>query len=251
MLALTGVLSTAPARAQSSTAVAKAEGKAFGREKAANAQSAATTDPDAVRIPNFESEAVQSGYFDNPDAMAGAAADQSGSHQGYQAMRSSIDQRVRFAPVDLDATIARSKRISEDPLAYTSGMTVSGTQGRCVPLPAATGTSTRYFATCNIGVTASEEQRELQYSAQCRSHANDKLHLLVQRLWHPFVQPRRRLRALRQSAMRLCRRATRHLSRMGDPSKQPALLHRARRTGHDIELPFASGRRNRSRYHDP
>jgi len=159
MLALTGVLSTAPARAQSSTAVAKAEGKAFGREKAANAQSAATTDPDAVRIPNFESEAVQSGYFDNPDAMAGAAADQSGSHQGYQAMRSSIDQRVRFAPVDLDATIARSKRISEDPLAYTSGMTVSGTQGRCVPLPAATGTSTRYFATCNIGVTAAEEQK--------------------------------------------------------------------------------------------
>lgn len=159
MLMLAGPLLAAPASAQTSSAAAKAEGKAFGREKAATAQSAATTDPDAERIPNFEEDPPQSVHFDSPDAIAGAAASQASSHDGYQAVRSSISSRARIAPVDLDATIARSKTISEDPLAYTSGMSVSGTQGRCVPLPSGTGSSTRYFATCNTGFTATEEQK--------------------------------------------------------------------------------------------
>lgn len=159
MLMLAGPQLVTPAAAQTSTAAAKAEGKAFGREKAAAAQSAVSTDPDAGRVPNFDADPAQSDYFDDPDSMAGAATSLTSSHDGYRTMRSSIDSRVRFAPVDLDATIARSKTISEDPLTYTSGMTVSGTQGRCVPLPSTTGTSTRYFATCNTGFTAAEEQR--------------------------------------------------------------------------------------------
>jgi conjugal transfer mating pair stabilization protein TraN len=156
---IAGSLHMTSASAQTSTAAAKADGKAFGREKAATAQTAASTDPDAERIPNFNDSPSQSAYFDNPDAMAGAAASQTSAHEGYRAIRSSIDQRVRFAPVDLDATIARSKAISEDPLSYTSGMSVSGTQGRCVPLPSATASSTRYFATCNSGFSASEERK--------------------------------------------------------------------------------------------
>lgn len=159
ILILAGPLTSTQASAQTSTAAAKADGKAFGREKAATAKNAATTDPDAERVPNFEGNPIQSGYFDDPDAMTGAAASQTSSHDGYRTMRSSIENRARFAPVDLDATIARSKTISEDPLTYTTGMSVSGTQGRCVPLPSATGSSTRYFVTCNTGFTATEEQK--------------------------------------------------------------------------------------------
>ncbi len=104
-------------------------------------------------MPGFGGVPDQSGYFDDPDRMAREAASQATSNTGYRTMRDSMDQRVRFAPVDLDATIARSDAINEDPLAYTSGMSVTGTQGRCVPLPPGTGSSTRYFATCNIGYT--------------------------------------------------------------------------------------------------
>jgi hypothetical protein len=42
---------TGPLHAQTTTDAAKADGKAFGRDKAASAQSAATTNPDANRIP--------------------------------------------------------------------------------------------------------------------------------------------------------------------------------------------------------
>jgi conjugal transfer mating pair stabilization protein TraN len=59
------------ALAQTTTEAAKADGKAFGRDKAADAQGAATTEPDANRIPNFGgSVPSQSGYFDDPDRMS-------------------------------------------------------------------------------------------------------------------------------------------------------------------------------------
>jgi conjugal transfer mating pair stabilization protein TraN len=153
-LILLGIASLAlasPALAQSTTADAKSEGKAFGREKASAAQDAATTEPDANRVPGFGGVPGQSGYFDDPDRLAREAASQATSNTGYRTMRDSMDRRARFAPIDLDATIARSDTINEDPLAYASGMSVTGTQGRCVPLPPGAGSSTRYFATCNIG----------------------------------------------------------------------------------------------------
>ena len=148
-----------PLHAQTTTDAAKADGKAFGRDKAASAQSAATTNPDASRIPNFGGTPSQSGYFDDPDRMSREAASQATTNTGYKAMRDSMDRRARFAPQDLDATIARSNVISDDPLAYTSGMGIGGSQGRCVPLPPASGTAARYMATCNVGYTATQETR--------------------------------------------------------------------------------------------
>ncbi|WP_235982157.1 hypothetical protein [Novosphingobium aerophilum] len=137
--------------AQTTTDAAKADGKAFGRDKAAAAQSAATTDPDANRIPNFGGVPNQSGYFDDPDRMAREAASQATANTGYRTMRDSMDRRAQFAPQDLDAVVARSNVINDDPLSYTSGMSISGSQGRCVPLPPGTGTTARYMATCNVG----------------------------------------------------------------------------------------------------
>ncbi|WP_333605322.1 conjugal transfer protein TraN [Novosphingobium sp.] len=158
-LAATTFNPVVPLRAQTTTDAAKADGKAFGRDKAAAAQGAATTDPDASRIPNFGGVPSQSGYFDDPDRMSREAASQATSSTGYRTMRDSMDRRARFAPQDLDATIARSRVIGDDPLSYTSGMGISGNQGRCVPLPPGSGTASRYMATCNTGYTATQETR--------------------------------------------------------------------------------------------
>ena len=152
-LALAGAT---PVHAQSAFDAAKADGKAFGAANTGTAQSAATTTPDATRIPNFSGANAQSTYFDDPTRMAADAAAQASSHAGYQAMRSSSATRARFAAVDLDATIARSKAISDDPLAYTSGMSIGGTQGRCVPLPPGSGSAGRYMATCDISYTLAQ-----------------------------------------------------------------------------------------------
>jgi conjugal transfer mating pair stabilization protein TraN len=149
----------AAVHAQTATEAAKADGKAFARDKAAAAQEAATTAPDAGRVPNFGGVPSQSDYFDDPERMSREAASQASSSTGYRTMRDSMDRRARFAPQDLDAVIARSKTLSEDPLAYTSGMAIGGAQGRCVPLPTGGGSAGRYMATCNTGYTASEETR--------------------------------------------------------------------------------------------
>ncbi|AUX70920.1 conjugal transfer protein TraN [Porphyrobacter sp. HT-58-2] len=143
----------------SATAAAKADGKAFGREQAAAAQGAATARPDANRIPGFGSNPAEARHFDDPAGMEREAAAQAASHSGYRTMRDSMDRRARFAPQDLDAVIARSKHINTDPLAFTSGMSVSGSHGRCVPLPPGSASSARYMATCNVGYAVSEERR--------------------------------------------------------------------------------------------
>ncbi len=164
--------------AQSTTEAAKADGKAFGREKAADAQDAAATQPDANRVPNFNGSPSQSDYFDDPDRMSRDAASRATSNTGYRTMRDSMDRRARFAPQDLDAVIARSQTISEDPLSYTSGMAVGGSQGRCVPLPPGTASAGRYMATCNTGYTASQETRTCTITLKATVTAStDYLHL--------------------------------------------------------------------------
>ena len=67
------------AHAQTTTEAAKADGKAFGREKATDAQEAATTRPDASRVPHFGGAPGQSDYFDDPDRMSREAASQASS----------------------------------------------------------------------------------------------------------------------------------------------------------------------------
>ena len=151
LAALLALMLALPALAQSSTDAARADGKAFAREAARAAQAAATTDPDASRIPNYSGTPSQSGYFDDPDRMSREAASAATSNEAYRAMRDSMDRRARFDPVDLDAVVARSQVISQDPLAYTSGMSVTSTEGRCVPLPPGTSSPGTYRTTCNTG----------------------------------------------------------------------------------------------------
>ena len=164
LLPVLALMALAPLHAQTPTESAKAEGKVFGRTQGARAQDASTREPDAATIPNFGGIPSQSAYFDDPDSLAPDSGAQSSAHEGYQAMRASANQRARFDPVDLDATIKRAQEVSADPLNYTSGMNVTGAQGRCVPLPSGSSSAGRYFATCNRGTTATLEQRSCPIS---------------------------------------------------------------------------------------
>ena len=141
------------------TEAAKAEGKAFGREQAAAAQRAATTHPDAERIPNFSNAPAETRLFDDPARMERKAARQANNNPGFRTLRDSMELRARFAPEELDGVIARSARISADPMSYTSGMAVTGAAGRCVPVPPGSSSGARYMATCNVGYTAREDIR--------------------------------------------------------------------------------------------
>ena len=154
------------AQAQTTSDAAKADGKAFGKDLGAAAQSAATTQPTADRVPGFGGTPSQSGYFDDPKAMERQAASQASANTGYAAMGDSMDRRATFLRVDLDAAIARSKTISQDPLAYASGMGVGGTQGRCVPLPPSSGPPARYKATCNTGYTVESSTQSCKVTLQ-------------------------------------------------------------------------------------
>jgi conjugal transfer mating pair stabilization protein TraN len=158
-LAILALLLAGPALAQSSTEPAKADGKAFAREAAAAARAAATTDPDENRLPHYTGDPAQSDFWGDPDRMSREAASAANGNEAYRAMRHSMDRRARFEAEELDAVIARSEVISEDPLAYTSGMSVTGTEGRCVPLPPGSASPGTYQTTCNTGYELESEPR--------------------------------------------------------------------------------------------
>src|SRR3546814_13201622 len=50
-------------------------------------------------------------------------------------IRDSMDSRAQFDPDEIADMLARSRTINESPLDYTRGMSVTGSQGACVPLP--------------------------------------------------------------------------------------------------------------------
>lgn len=152
-----------PAAAQT-TSDAKADGKAFGAAVIGRAKDAATTAPDAARVPGFDPAATQ-GLEDlasNPDRIEGAARSAATTNPAVRAIEDSMRSRAKFSPQEIESILARSGAISETPLDYTSGMSVSGSAGNCVPLPPATGSVGTYMATCNTGYTAEQKSASCQ-----------------------------------------------------------------------------------------
>lgn len=152
-----------PAAAQT-TSDAKADGKAFGSSIIGRVRDAATTAPDAARVPGFDPAATQ-GLEDlasNPDRIEGAARSAATTNPAVRAIEDSMRSRAKFSPQEIESILARSGAISESPLDFTSVMSVSGSAGKCVPLPPGTGSVGTYMATCNTGYTAE------QTSASCQ-----------------------------------------------------------------------------------
>lgn len=139
---------------------AKADGKAFAGEAAQKAREAASTPPDAGIIPNYDPEAAREleDLADVPDRIEGAARSAAGGHAGYRAMQDSVQKRAAFDPQMIRDVLTRSIAIGENPLDYTSGMAVTGSQGTCVPLPPGSGSAGTYTATCNTGTSGERRQ---------------------------------------------------------------------------------------------
>jgi conjugal transfer mating pair stabilization protein TraN len=149
--AFAACLLAAPVAAQQQDA--RTDGKAFGESLRDDAQRAAQTQPNAANLPNYDRNAVRGleALNDDPDRIESSAATAETSHEGYRAMRDSIANRARFEAQDIEDVIARSLAINETPLDFTSGMTVTGSQGACVPLPPGSASAGTYTATCNTG----------------------------------------------------------------------------------------------------
>ena len=154
-----------PAAAQTTTD-AKADGKVFGSAIIGRAKDAATTAPDASRVPGFDPAATQDleDLASNPDRIEGAARSAATNNTAVRAIEDSMRSRAKFSPQEIKSILARSGAISETPLNYTSGMAVSGSQGNCVPLPPGTGSVGTYMATCNTGYTAEQKAATCQVS---------------------------------------------------------------------------------------
>jgi conjugal transfer mating pair stabilization protein TraN len=144
-------LLAAPVAAQQQDA--KEDGNIFGQSLRGDAQRAAQTPPEAADLPNYDRDTVRGleALEDNPDQIESRAAAAATRHQGYRAMRDSIANRPRFDSAEIEDVIARSLAINETPLDYTSGMSVTGSQGACVPLPPGSASAGTYTATCNSG----------------------------------------------------------------------------------------------------
>src|SRR3546814_20498681 len=80
-----------------------------------------------------------------------------------------MDNRARFSPQEIKSILARSGEISETPLDFTSGMSVSGSKGNCVPLPPGTGSVGTYMATCNTGYTSEQTTATCQVPLEVRA----------------------------------------------------------------------------------
>ncbi len=160
MKALLFALSLLAVPASAQQQEARSDGKAFGESLRGEAQAASKSEPNASELPNFDRNAVRNleRLADNPDQIEGTATAASRNHQGHRLVRDSMANRARFESDDIEAVIARSLAINTAPLDYTSGMSISGSQGECVPLPPGSGSAGTYTATCNTGTRVEQAQ---------------------------------------------------------------------------------------------
>lgn len=152
LAALVALTSAASIHAQTHDA-ARTDGKDFATELLGEARDAATTNPDAARVPNFDPQATRDlqDLARDPDQIEARGRSAATTSTPMRTIRDSMANRARFEPNEIEDVIARSLAINETPLDYTSGMAISGSQGSCVPLPPGSGSAGTYTATCNTG----------------------------------------------------------------------------------------------------
>lgn len=139
---------------------AKADGKAFAIEARGAAREAATTAPDGARIPNFDRTATRDleQLARDPDQIEARGRSAAPTSPALRTIRDSMASRAQFDPNVIDALLSRSMGINAAPLDYTSGMSIGGSQGSCVPLPPGAGSAGTYMATCNSGTRLEQSQ---------------------------------------------------------------------------------------------
>ena len=174
LAALFALTSAASIHAQTRDA-ARADGKEFATELLGEARDAATTNPDAARVPNFDPQATRDlqDLARDPDQIEARGRSAATTSTPMRTIRDSMASRVQFDPDEIADMLARSRTINETPLDYTSGMSVTGSQGACVPLPPGSASAGTYTATCNTGFTAIRETGTCQVTLDTRVEARD------------------------------------------------------------------------------
>lgn len=159
---------------------AKADGKAFATEARGAAREAATTAPDGARIPNFDRTATRDleQLARNPDQIEARGRSAAPNSPALRAIRDSMASRAQFDPNEVDALLSRSQAINAAPLDYTSGMSIGGSQGSCVPLPPGAGSAGTYTATCNSGTRLEQSQGQCTVPLTARVTEQGEWHYL-------------------------------------------------------------------------
>ena len=151
--ALCALLLLSPAQAQDGFETARDDGKSFAAGMAERVQDQTAVTPTGETVPNYAGDELSQGaYFDDPDRIETDAATAKSANPGYRAMDTSMRSRAAFDPDTINETIARANLINEDPASFTSGMSVTGTEGSCTRLPRTELSPGTYTATCNRGL---------------------------------------------------------------------------------------------------
>lgn len=172
-----------PSHAQSRND-ARNDGKAFGQSQIEKAKTAASTDPDADRIPNYDADGANalSQLADHPERIEAEARSAARAHSGQQLIEDSMQRRARFTPEEIEQVIARAGAINETPLEFTSGMAIGGEKGTCVPLPPGSGSAGSYFATCNRGTIVEQSSGLCSVPLSVQIEQQRRYHYLCSRL---------------------------------------------------------------------
>lgn len=166
------LVSSLPADAQTTASRndARSDGKAVAKEQQAKMQARAKNNAaTGLDMVDQNDPSQLEALADNEAALSSTAASAVLTHQGAAVVRSSRQQRARFNARDIEAVWMRANSISANASTLTGVNLPGGTQGQCTPLPNGSSSVSRYFATCNSGITISQETR------QCRTALNHQL----------------------------------------------------------------------------
>ncbi|MCB2080890.1 MAG: conjugal transfer protein TraN, partial [Novosphingobium sp.] len=179
LAALVALSGAASIHAQTRDA-ARADGKDFATELLGEAREAATTNPDAARVPNFDPQATRDlqDLARDPDQIEARGRSAATTSTPMRTIRDSMANRARFEPNEIEDVIARSLAINETPLDYTSGMAISGSQGSCVPLPPGSGSAGTYTATCNTGTRIDQSAGQCTVPLVAKASQQPQYHYL-------------------------------------------------------------------------
>ncbi|WP_296198731.1 conjugal transfer protein TraN [Sphingorhabdus sp.] len=156
-----------PSMAQTATAdaqAAKQDGKNFATQAKEQASNIAEQQVTAETIPGYQNAPSElSDLFDKNDSDLNAAAGSAVGNDTWQTMMAGDANRARIDPASLDDIRARADLINENAVVDQLGSGVTSTSGTCEEVTVSQ-TQARYEATCDVGVTVSEEAQVESYS---------------------------------------------------------------------------------------
>ncbi|MDO6414404.1 conjugal transfer protein TraN [Sphingomonas sp. BIUV-7] len=142
--------------AQQTPEQVKADAKAFAKTLIPGVKATATNGPTPNNLPNYQAGTpAEAALYNDPDNLHASGEAAAASSAAYGQMQDSMNTRAKFQKPDLDAVVARSLDIQDDPKSLVSNYT-DGAEGSCKPLPPGSGGTIYDEVTCNTGTKIEE-----------------------------------------------------------------------------------------------